>query len=577
MPNGVLLESAIIVNSNDPSLNISPNLRAYAFDYSLSGKIVPPTLVSNSNTYPAITINSTSKSGVYISGYSDIFYNRIWIIPTVLNLNGVPQLYSTSVIVWNSYFTSKTLSSVTPTDLTGINITGQTSGPYNPLQYKTYVISLGSEVGASVDGFYTFNFSNAEDPKLDITGTLAMAFPYKHNWNSDWVETYSLKTGLIESHNGKEQVYKLTANPRRLFNMEVLLADRAGIPESNLFRSKFYNSMAYGKAKSWIVPIWSDVKLLDYEVVAGSNTISVNTSNTDFKVGGYLYLYKNHKDYEIATINELSSDTITLSAPTQKHWDLGTHVVPAVQAKLQDDSLKGSILNYGLENFNLVWAVTTKENEVINKIGTFTSPTYYNYLVFLWKHNFTEDPSVEIYSPNRIVDFEIGDFILDPRYNFTRVRSTYNYLLKNKSEISSAIGFFKTVNGKQKPFWMPTYANEIQIVGSGSSSSSIITIKDIGYSTYINQNPNQRDIIFIKPDNTYIIRRIVSSSSNNNNIEGTELLTLNEPLGVDWTENTFKESHFLKLVRLDQDSLEVNYITNESAAVSFVMVDSIQA
>lgn len=574
MPNGTLLKSTLIINDDDSTLNISPNLRSYTFDYSLAGKLVPNFLKTTGATKPIIAIPAVSKAGKYLSSYTDVFYNRIWVIPTSINLDGVPQLYSTSVTIWNSYFTSKTLSSVTPTNLSGINITGQTSGTYNPLEYKSYNIALTSSVGAFVDGYYTFTFSNAEDPQLPIAGSLSLAFPYRHNWNSDWVETYSLKTGLIESHNGKEQVYRLTANPRRSFNMEVLLADKKGVPESNVFRSKFYNSMAYGKAKSWVVPIWSDVCVLDYDLVNGATTINVDTDNSDFKVGGYVYLYKSHEEYEIVTVQSMSSTSLTLTVPIQNNWSTGTYIVPAVQARLQDDSIKGSILNYGIESYNLIWAVNIKENETINKIGSYTSTTYDGYTVFLWKHNFTEDPSVEIYSPNRLIDFEIGDFILDPRYNFTRVRTTYNYLLKNKAEISTAIGFFRQVNGKQKPFWVPTYANEIQLTGSGSSSSNIITIQNIGYSTFINQNPNHRDIILYKTDGTYIIRRITNSYVN---IDGTESLVLNQTVGFDWTSATFREGHFLKRMRLDQDSLEVNYITNTSATISFVMVDSVQA
>lgn len=572
--NGTITASTLVINATDAHLNISPNLRSYAFDYSVKGYIVNPSYKAATGTTGLITFSTLSRTGKYVPSYPDVFYNRIWLIPTSINVDGAPQQYSTTAVVWNSYFSDKTIVSVSPNNLTGVNISGFLTGAFKSLESKTYTISLTSSVSAVVNGFYQFNFSDAEDPILPVTGTISLAFPYKHNWSTDYIETYSLKSGIIESHNGIEQTFKLSANPRRSLSMDVLLADNTGYADISAIRAKFYNSMAYGKSKSWIVPLWADAQILQSSLAAGSLTINTATTNLDFKVGGYIYIYKNYNNYEISTISSLTPTSITLSAATQKTWDSGSYVIPAVQARLQDDSIKGSIINYGIESFNLIWAVIPKDNEQINKIGTFSTVTYNGYPVFLWKHNFIEDPSVEVYSPNRLLDFEVGNFILDPRYNFNRVRSTFSYLLKNKSEISSALGFFTLVSGKQKPFWMPTYSNEIQVTSSGSSSSNIINIKDIGYSSFIKQNPNQRDIILIKTDGTYILRRIVASSGNG---DGTEKLTLDQEVGFNWTSATFREGHFLKLVRLDQDSLEVTYATNTIANISFVIVDSMQA
>lgn len=572
--NGSVTPSALVINDNDITLNISPNLRSYAFDYSLKGYLVsPPTKVLPSTT-GLINFDTIYRGGKHLPSYTDVFYNRIWVIPSSINVDGAPQQFSTSATVWNSYFSDKNIVSVTSNNLAGVNISGFLTGQIKALESKTYTISLTSGVGAVVNGFYQFNFSDAEDPILPVGGTISLAFPYKHNWNTDYVETYALKSGVLESHNGKEQTFKLTANPRRALSMDVLLADNTTADEINVIRAKFYNSMVYGKAKSWIVPIWPDVQILQSNINIGTTVINVPTDNYDFKVGGYVYIYNKYNNYEIGIITSLTPTSITLSAGVQKAWNSGTYLIPAVQAKIQDDSIKGSILNYGLESFNMVWAVIPKENEQINKVGTFSTTVYNGNPIFLWKHNFTEDPSIEVYSPNRLIDFEVGNFILDPRYNFNRVRSTFSYLLKNRTELSSALGFFAMVNGKQKPFWMPTYANEIQVTSSGSSSSSIINIKDIGYSSFIRQNPNQRDIILIKTDGSYILRKIISSSGNG---DGTEKLVLDQAVGFNWTPATFREGHFLKLVRLDQDSLDVTYLTNTIANISFVIVDSIQA
>lgn len=571
MPTGTYISNTVLISTADAGFNLSNNVLSYSFDYSLQGYYVPAPVKSSSISRTTVSANPTTAVGSYLGSYADIFYNHIWLLPSTVDLTGAPSSYSTGILVWNSYFTSKTLSSVTPTNLTGISIAGTVPYTIPPLGTRSFTLTLSGSAPPTINGSYLFTFSDAEDPVLSVGGTLALVFPFSHDWNDNWSETYFLKTAVLESHNGREQRYKLTANPRRTFSTNVLLAEGDSIERNAQIRAFYHNIMAYGRSKVWLVPVWSDIIPVTTDIAAGISTLNVNTANLDIKNNGYLVLYKNYDNYEVVSVQSFTSSSVTLTAPTANNWERGSAILPALRATITDEMLQGSVITYDVEKYGITWSVTTSENEVINKIANYTPvETYNGYPVFFDEHNFAEDPSVEIYSPNRLIDFEIGSFLIDPRYNFDKVRTSYTYLLRDRAAISQFLGFFKYVNGKQKAFWVPTYARDIQITNSGLSSATSIDIKNIGYASFIRSDTRKRDIMLVKPDNSYILRRIVSAVDNGN---GTETLNLDQPIGMTWNSTTFKAGHFLRLVRLDQDSLEVSYMTNTFGSASLVLVD----
>lgn len=575
MPTGTYIRDIALIDDSDSEFNLSNNVLSYSFDYSLEGYYVPR-VVKTSGAASKVNrnINPISSTATWWKSYADVFYNHIWLLPSSVDLTGAPALYSTNIVVWNSYFVSKTLSTVTPTGLSGVNLAGTVPETIPALGTRTFTLSLSAGAPASISGYYTFTFSDAEDPVLTVAGTLALVFPFRHDWSSEWLETYGLKTGIIESHNGYEQRYKLSANPRRTLQMNVLLAEGDTQARNAQMRALFHNMMAYGRGKSWLVPVWSDAQNLGYDLPSGSSTITMSTDYLDIKNDGYLIIYNAFDDYEVVTVDSFTSNSVTLAAPTSKTWLGGCALVPALQAIIPDETISGEVITYDVERHNLTWAIRKAENETINKIAAYTPTAFYNgYPVFFDEHNFTEDPSVDIYSPNRLLDYEVGEVLLDPRYQFTKVRTTYTYLLRDRAAISNFLGFFRYLNGKHSPFWIPTYAKDIQVVNSGVGASSSIDITYIGYASFIKDDPRRRDLILIKPDGSYITRRIEASTDNGN---GTETLSLDQPIGFDWTPASFRSGHFLRLVRLDQDSLEVSYDTNHFGQAGLVVVDNFE-
>lgn len=572
MATGFLQTGILIPNQNDSGLNLSTNVssRAFGFDAEES-KVIISTAKSTAITITTIDYDEVSRTGYLSSSYSDIFYNRIWVLPPSIDLTGAPTSFTTTVSVWNSYFVQKTMTTVTPTNTTGLVFAPTTPKTFNALEFVNYTLSLDTNPPVSVDGNYQFIFSNAEDPYLTITGVLSVTFPFLHDWvDGSLVERYSFLTDVIESKSGKEQRIKLRKHPRRQIESKILTASSDDNEKNALQRMLFHNQTFFGMSKTWLVPVCADYERLSYNLSPGSSSINLDTRYKDYSVNGYVMLFKDYNDYEIVRISSMTTSSLTLVAPTTKSWSSGSTIAPMRQSVVGQETIAGVVIVNEVEAESVLWDVLVQDN-IQNRTTTY-SPTelYRGYDVYNIGTDFSVENQLEIYNPQRRLDADVGIFKLDSRYKITKTRTDLNLLLKSKKEISEFIGFYFYRSGKLKPFWYINQSKDLQIAQSGSSSDTTIKIKDIGYSLYVREADSRRDVAFIKNDGTKVFRRITGSSGNGN---GTETLTIDSPLGFNFASTDFQRISFIRFVRLDSDLLELNYFSTEVAGTSLRLVD----
>lgn len=572
MPSGTLTSAFLVPNENDSTLNISPNVRSRAFGFDATvTRILGESLISASVSATTIDLVPVTRSGVFTTTYTDLFYNRIWIIPASIDLTGAPTTYSTTITVWNSYFVQKHMTAVTPTNIFGITFAPTVPKTFNALEAHDYTLSLTSSVPASVNGNYQFIFSDAEDPYLLLSGVLSVVYPYFHDWaDNDPVERISYLTNVIESKNGKEQRIRLRKTPRRQLEYRTLLADSNDYKRNSIMRALYHNQMMFGASKSWLVPVDFDAIYLTADLALGSSTINVNTPYYDYCDNGYVLLHNKFDDYEVVRIDTVSPTSISLIAPTTKNWTKGNTIVPLRSCVLGNETNSGNIIVYEVEDQTVTWDVLVNDN-LQPKITEYEPQYMYKgYDVYTKKSNFVDNNSMELYNAQRRLDYDTGIFKIDSRFTYVKERTSLKLTLRSKQEISEFLGFLDYRAGKLRSMWILTNAYDIQLTQSGNSSADTFIIKDIGYSLYIKQAPVRRDIAFVKKDGTILFRRITGSSSGSN---GTETISIDQPIGFDFVPDDFEYICFLRFVRLDSDSTDINYsITSTAASVDLRLV-----
>jgi hypothetical protein len=519
-------------------------------------------------------------TGYNAESYADIFYNQIWLIEDSLDFSDQTTGYTANVYIWNSYFTAKNLSTVATTNMSNVAVLGtDTTKSFAALEQTTYTILLSSSVPITIDGYLTFIFSDAEDPVLKISGILLQVFSYQPDWVDGITENLEYATRILTANNGQEQAHRLRTYPRISYTYNSLLIQSTDHKDNALLRARFHNQIMKNYDKKWLLPIWADAYSLLQNFTSGTNVVSVPTATRDFYVGQSVMLYNKWNDYDLFTVSSISPTALTLSTNASKTWKAGqAYVIPTRTATINSDTTSFNLQTYALENNTIVWNLLVENIQASTKYAAYNPTyTYKGYDVYTREHNFDSDVTVTINANQRLLDFVTGIYKIQSgfkinRHSYIKESYQFNYLLKTRSEYIEFLGFLRQRAGRWKPCWIPTYSNEIQIVAADVSSSQTLRIKDIGYSLYIKAAINRRDITLIDSSNTYRFYRIIDAV---NNFDGTETLTLDSPVGLNFTPSTFSMGCFMRFCRLADDTAVIKWETDEFATTSLSFIESI--
>lgn len=527
---------------------------------------------SGTATHAFPTPYTRSVSGGYHPAFSDIFYNRIVVTELVQFDTGS----SVTSYLQNLYLTQKTLTSVVPTSLTGLNIVGLSSGTLNAMQLVPYTIQYTEAAGINFNGTIQFNFSDAEDPITVVQGKRAIIFPFTHNWVESVAERVAYLTDVIEAKSGKEQRIKIRKYPRRQFEYKTLLARNSDDKDAAIVKAYFENLLFNAHGRQVFIPIVRDIDYLTSQLNSGSNTININTQYKDYDAGSYLILIKDIFSYEVCEILSMTSTSITTKSNVVSNWPAGTKVMPLKLAWAGNDTFQSNVYTYNLNQSILLFNLIPSSVQFGNiKTVTESVDTYKNYEVYVPSVNFDSDLSKEIYTALRPLDYNFGLAKNYPRYTGNRHKVAVSLTLGSRQEISKFFAFLDRRAGRWQPFWLPNFSNDIQLVQTTLTGSDTIKIKYIGYAGLINLHQAKRDLFFYNfTTKTYEIRRIIAATDNG---DGTETLKLDSAFSYDVSNSTFTSISFLKFCRLDADTVELSWETDSIVNINFNTLELITA
>ncbi len=523
---------------------------------------------SNVNLYGSRTFvdpleNNTEYNGLLFGAFSELYYNRIHVVPSKIDVGNLVNRQERQVEVWNAYFVQKNLTAILATTLDGTNLVGEEIYTFDALESKFYVLTVTLDGAPSFSGFYTFQFSDAEDPILTIEGKRVIVMPWIHNWDSGITERISYLTDVIEAKSGKEQRIQLRGRARRQYEYNILLRDARE-------RIRYRNLMSGWQHRTFAIGIWSDILPLGADYLIGETIINIDTRFRDYEVGSYCMLWRNSLTYEIIEIEALTASSITLAQPLLNNWLKDAIILPARLAYVGDEIFKTVGITNSIETAPQVWNLLNSEASV-NRNSALASPyTYLGYDVFIETHDYSEDYSAELYRPLRPIDFGIGNFQIDSRYAANRERQTMRLVFGSRANISAFMGFLEVRKGRKIPVWIPTFSPDMELIENIGDTATSFIITDIGYATFIAEHPTRNHLAFVKHDGTMIFRKIVDSADNG---DGTESISIDTALGFNATPETFRYICFLRFCRMDSDSIEIAWDTSEIAQIQISFSD----
>lgn len=487
-------------------------------------------------------------------GFLGDFYFRFHITTPILDLGNLVSDQTQEVTLWNAYRRAWILDSITLENAEGIEITGQPDPPlqYAPNQERTYELGISSDGPSTIAASITWVFSNGVGVEMLVSGLRIVPWNWAPDWEAGMLERLQWYTDVLPAARGEEQRRSLRIEPRQMLEFTPLVSgvDRR-IMETTLW--------GWG-ANVWAVPLWFDGQELAATLASGATVIPLDPAMRGYEVGGLVMLTNGDpRTYEMIEIAALGS-SITLERATQQTWGPGTRVYPARAAVIENEAQVTRFTGNDVA-IRVQWRMvdpTPWEAEA--------TPTYRSLPVLEHRPNWIEDPSLSFDRKTSVFDSGTGKVTVYDNADMPLTSQRMRYTLTSRAEINTWKKRLWALRGKQCPIWIPTWSDDLTVTALIASGATQIDVEWIGYTKYLSEKPNRRDIRIELNNGTIFYRHIESASE----ISATvERLTIDTALGVTVNIADVALVSFMGASRSDSDQHEFAYFTGDSADTAF--------
>lgn len=511
-------------------------------------------------------------ASVEIRSFYHLFYERIHIAPVRIDFGNILNNQVRTVEIWNAYYATKNLQAVTPTGLTGITINATTPKVFAGLESATYNLTVTVEGAPNFDGNYLFDFSNAEDPTLILTGRRVLPFPFRHNWAASMLERFAWLTKLHESENGTEQAIRYRSKPRRELEQEITLA-RSNTPRDNAeLRQQFLSLMAAWQHRVFAVPLWMDATTLAVTQSIGATVIPVPAQYRDYVADGFLLLWRDESTVELAEILSVQTTTVTLKRGLLAGWTANrTILAPARLARATPDVPLTDIAA-GLSTVKIRWSIEIKESVSARAVAWPSPPVYRTAPVFMLRSN-AERPAHALRRRFDSLDYQTGYKYFAGKWNQPQATLDHRHVLQGRQLIAEFFGWLNDRAGRLKAAWFPTWQFDLTLLQPIGDTATAFVVKNNGYTRGFVAGETRRDIMIRLNSGATLFRRITGATEGTGAGLGTETLALDSPLGQVVNVADVDRISFLRYARLDSDEIEVEWLTVDKTDTNYKTTD----
>ncbi len=525
---------------------ISNGLNQYGVDYfpfynSDLGQVIG----SSDAGVPPVAAVTRNLSGFTGHRFLDDFYYRIHLQPNPVALGNLLSSQTIDVDVWNAWFDARLLSSITPVNDDGMVMTAPQPAPttFAALESRIYQLAVSTTGPAVIDGSYSFNFP-AEVPVLAVTGNRVTVWPFQPNWEQPMLEQLGWLTDVMPSYGGTEQRVELRSFPRRELSYE--------ITPHQLDQQRMASILFDWQARVFALPIWMDVGFTQVDVAVDDLVVAVNTDDLDYHPGGLAVIYSDSGSFETVEIDSLTSIALTLKRPLQNAWPANTRIYPARTARMQPKQRVNGLtpsLADGVFTFLII------DNDNVTAVE---SATLYRALPVLeLRPKAQRGTGADYQRMLSVTDYDVGIQTVDDASGKPIIIRDYYWVEKGRSAIAALRAWLFARKGRLSPIWIPTWRMDMTLVADVVANALSIDIAPMGYTRFLTNAINRRDIRVQLTDGSVFYRRITAAADNNT----YETLTINADFGVLIAPADIVMISFVELHRLNSDAIEFSWPT----------------
>jgi len=354
-------------------------------------------------------------------------------------------------------------------------------------------------------------------------------------------ESLEWKTDIIASSDGSEQRIGARDLPRQSFDVEVVVDDASEL-------SMMIMAISYGQGLEWGWPCWNEQQKLGATLSAGSGSIAIDTTNSDYRNGGYAILWDSSDRYEVVDISTVADASLTLAGNTVNAFTASTLIMPLRTAHISE-----SIERYDHPTTRQKLSLTISCTNSVDLSGAASATQYSSQDVIDGPLLMSGDTVKR--TINRSLwklDPEIGPTFITTHDDYPVMTSEHFWRLDSAAGVWSFREWLHRRRGRLVPVWIPTWQHDFVAVGEVASGSADITVFDSLWRIHGVDQPTKQHIALIKPDGTFVCRQIVSAVAGD---AGEEVLTIDSAPGISGVTMI----SFLTLHRFAADRIELNW------------------
>jgi hypothetical protein len=497
-----------------------------------------------------VAANGQAIAGTVPRSYYDDFYNRIHVLPALLDVGNLVSVQVRTVDVWNAYATDRTLTGIVTLG-EGATLDGPASFPmvFDGYQMTAWEVSVTTTGPVTIDIDVTWNFTGEPDATMHVTGNRVTAWMIPPNWSTGVVERIEFRTDILKKFDGSEQRTALLADGAK-WSFEFRW--NASGTAMRLIENVLYQ----WAGQVWALPLFPQGQQLTADLAPGATVITATTTDLDYHEGGLAFLHSIDRPeiYEAVEILSFTSSAITTARPLVNAWPIGTYIYPARVARMQKTTpaqrFTGADI-YGTAKFLL-------EEQLIRTPATET--LYRGYPIQETKPEWAQDPSVEYARKLISIDLGIRRPTIDDPSGLAEPVTAFRWTFTTRAAVEAFRRWLFARRGRQKAIWLPTFADDLVVKAPISSGIVNLDVEACGLVNYVAAGVNRRDIRIQMKDGTVYYRR----TSEHVAVDATtERVTLSSPLGVNYVPADFAQISWMTLARLDADAVEIAHWTGQ--------------
>lgn len=502
-----------------------------------------------------ISLISHQFSGGKMRTFFDDYYNRVYFLPSSINLGAISTTVTKEFRVWNSYRKTVTLDDITLINGEGLSLLGASvPDVFLPLGLKTYSVVAGTNGPPNVDATFTFTFDAPEVFRLSVTGTRAKVSPLVPNWMEPYEVEYAFKTDMFTSRSGREQRRALRSTPRKKISFK---ATPAGDP----FRA-FNDLMASWHNNTVILPEAPRQAVAAQPIMPDDLTMTIYGDIPEWVVPEATVVLAYRGQYETRKVESAAGNIVVFTGASAILWPVGTKLHPGVSGRIEA-SLKTTRNTNRATTVDFSMDVTPASEPVVPVPAA--PQTFNGRELFTVKPNWISLPDVTYESQREPVDYDRGVIAIFTPVAFVSQIRKMTYSSRDYAGMKELTDLFHRAKGQRGEFYMPTWEADIQVGKSSPVASRTIRINGTDFAKNYPADTVHKAVAVYFNDGS-VIYQTVESIYEVNDADGNDSVI---QVGADWTRivspATVKTISWLLVWRFATDTLTVEWLTNTVA------------